>query len=101
METFLTSLTFLGVQREAYLGYHDTGSTYAEKLKASIFDPIKINECSLHRGSDSNRWFLQRLSFGIVDCGKTKGGSSGRYNLFKPIFTFTPLRCGIVKEWED
>ena len=28
---------------------------------------------------------IVQYSFGMADCGKMRGGGSGRYNLFKPI----------------
>ena len=34
---------------------------------------------------------IVQFSFGIADCGKMRGASSGRYNSFRQIFIVAPL----------
>ena len=48
----------------------------------------------VHWGSDPIRWLFQQYSklfFQIINCSKMKGDGSGRYDLFKPIFSVVPL----------
>ena len=41
---------------------------------------------------------IVQFSFGIADCSKMRGASSGRYNSFRPIFTVTPLSSGCTSK---
>ena len=41
---------------------------------------------------------IVQFSFGIADCGKMRGASSGRYNSVRPIFTVAPLSSGCTSK---
>ena len=51
--------------------------------------------------ANSFSYSILKFSFGLADCGKMWGGSSGRYNSLRPILTVALLSFAVLQKVGD